>query len=259
MDYKIYDTLQEYNSETADGTVLKCGILYYVKEDSSSHFRTNNIDGSDTIYDGGQIPEGYILPTGDISLTENASEVDVKQYATATVNVESPVELVDSYTLSYFDLKRYIKSVNIPSGVTSIGNGGFQEMHIITEVTIPSGVTSIGNQAFYGCDGMLSVNLPSGITSIGDRAFENCWVLPTITIPSTVTSLGNRVFYNTNSLTTFICNPTTPPTLGSNAFYDRNTNLIIYVPDASVEDYKSATNWSAYASNITGLSNLPTT
>jgi len=43
---------------------------------------------------------------------------------------------------------------------------------------------------------------------------------------------------------------TTPPTLANiNAFSNQN-NAPIYVPDASVDDYKKATNWVDLASRI---------
>ena len=50
---------------------------------------------------------------------------------------------------------------------------------------------------------------------------------------------------------------TTPPTLNSNAYNGTHSDLKIYVPDASVEAYKTATNWSQYSSRIKGISELP--
>ena len=46
--------------------------------------------------------------------------------------------------------------------------------------------------------------------------------------------------------------PTTPPTLSSNAL-DYTNNCPIYVPSASVNAYKSANNWSTYASRIQAI------
>jgi hypothetical protein len=43
---------------------------------------------------------------------------------------------------------------------------------------------------------------------------------------------------------------TTPPTLGGNAFYGTHSSLKIYVPSASVNAYKRATNWSSYSRKI---------
>ena len=76
-------------------------------------------------------------------------------------------------------------------------------------------------------------------------------------LPNTLTSIGNYAFNDCSALVTFICNATTPPTLASNVF--NNTPIAsktgtIYVPDASVDAYKAATNWSQYADIIKPLS-----
>jgi len=42
-------------------------------------------------------------------------------------------------------------------------------------------------------------------------------------------------------------------------FNDLPGGFKIYVPDASVSDYKAATGWSNWESHIVGLSTLPST
>lgn len=41
--------------------------------------------------------------------------------------------------------------VNIPEGVTAIGDKAFYNNTVIKNVTIPKGCTVIGEMAFYGC------------------------------------------------------------------------------------------------------------
>jgi hypothetical protein len=48
---KVFNNTQEYNSYATNG--LQSGDLYYVLDDGSVHFRTNNIDGEDKVYDKG--------------------------------------------------------------------------------------------------------------------------------------------------------------------------------------------------------------
>jgi hypothetical protein len=117
-------------------------------------------------------------------------------------------------------------------------------------VTLPANVTEIGVAAFQHCTGLISITIPNSVTSIGERAFESCTSLTSITIPASVTSIGNRAFIDCTSLTSVTCLPTTPPTLGYYAFLNTHANLAIKVPSASVDAYKSATNWSNYASRI---------
>jgi hypothetical protein len=54
-----------------------------------------------------------------------------------------------------------------------------------------------------------------------------------------------------------VFNRTTPPTLANtNAFSNINSICKIYVPDESVEVYKSATNWVTYADYIYPMSEM---
>ena len=64
-----------------------------------------------------------------------------------------------------------------------------------SHVDIPDGVTSIGDEAFLGRDSLTSITIPDGVTSIGDRAFLGCVSLTSITIPDGVTSIGDGAFY----------------------------------------------------------------
>ena len=43
-----------------------------------------------------------------------------------------------------------------------------------TTVQIPSGITAIGNYAFYDRGNIESVIIPDGVTSIGEYAFSGC-------------------------------------------------------------------------------------
>ena len=156
------------------------------------------------------------------------------------------------------------KNTVIPEGVEAIGDNAFYHLGDLTSIDIPEGVKSIGNYAFNtyttpssGNQGLTSLTLPSTLETIGNYAFNYNANLTEVTIPASVTSIGNAAFAQTG-LKQVIMERATPPTLGTKTFYDKTTGsgviiegLTIYVPAASLDDYKAATNWSTYAGIIT--------
>ncbi len=69
--------------------------------------------------------------------------------------------------------------VTIPSSVISIGKAALWGCSM-TSIEIPSGVTSIGVGAFCWCEGLTSIVIPPSVTSIGEGAFEECSGLKTV-------------------------------------------------------------------------------
>ena len=70
-------------------------------------------------------------------------------------------------------IDRSIQSIDIPSGITSIGNNVFRDCLSLSSVTMSDSVTSIGQSAFQNCSSLTSINIHSGVTSIGSYAFSN--------------------------------------------------------------------------------------
>ena len=175
-----------------------------------------------------------------------------------------------------------LTSVTIPDSVTKIGMRAFYGCSSLTSITIPDSVTTIERMAFYSCSsltefkckfaedngrvlvqdgtiiafapaGLTGYTIPDGITEIGDDAFSQCKNLTSVTIPDSVTAIGISAFYNSTSLRYVYCKATTPPALGNSSVFNYNgSGRKIYVPTESVVAYKSAENWSEYASYIYG-------
>ena len=170
-----------------------------------------------------------------------------------------------------------LTSVTIPNSVTSIGADAFSNCTGLTSITIPNSVTSIGGSAFENTpwynnqpDGLVYAGkvaykykgtMPSGTSivlkeetkGIANNAFMFCSGLTSITIPNSVTEIGDYAFSYSDSLTSVTIQATTPPTLSNKNAFDDTNNCPIYVPAESVDAYKTATNWSSYASRITAI------
>lgn len=167
----------------------------------------------------------------------------------SSVTIPDNVTSIGQYAFEYCS---GLTSVTIGSGVTIIEQSTFNACYGLASVTIPNSVTYIGRDAFFNCNGLTSLTFPNSVTSIDKYAFCACHGLTSVTIPSSVTSIGEGAFSDCDSLTSITVEATTPPSAGTNPFQDTN-NCPIYVPAASVEAYKSATNWSKYKLRIQAI------
>lgn len=133
--------------------------------------------------------------------------------------------------------------------------GNRLEPNVVIPSVSPAGdtVISIGSDAFQG-NNIVSVAVPNTVEIIngnnaGGGAFEHCSYLETVSIGNGITHIGKSIFKDCTALESVTIYATTPPTLEDvNAF--ENTTCTIYVPAASVNAYKTATNWSALADRI---------
>ena len=106
-------------------------------------------------------------------------------------------------------------------------------------------------------DGSIIEFVDDQLEGAGDYAFTNCSKLTSVDLPA-ATSIGGNAFSNCPALTRVILRSTDKvATLSFTSAFSNTNNAIIYVPDALVDDYKAATNWSTYADRIKGLSELP--
>ena len=98
-----------------------------------------------------------------------------------------------------------LTSIDIPAGVTSIGEYAFSGCSSLTTVSFAEGnqLTSIGAGAFSRCSSLTSIEIPAGVTSIGRSAFDGCSSLTYVSFAegSQLTSIGSYAFYGCSNLT----------------------------------------------------------
>ena len=162
-----------------------------------------------------------------------------------------------------------LTSVSFPVA-TSIGSSAFQSCSKLTSVSIPK-ATSIGGNAFKGCSSLTSVSFPN-VTSIEYDAFSSCSSLTEVSFP-VATSIGEWAFSSCSGLTSVSfpkatsinkyafnsCSALTTLYIGTESKTVctlSNTNAIpssvtdIYVPEALVNSYKTASVWKYIANKI---------
>ena len=148
----------------------------------------------------------------------------------------------------------YISTVEIETGVTTIGKWAFNWCKNLTSVTIPNSVTTIGESAFWYCSSLTSVTIPDSVTTIGDAAFNNCISLTSVTIPDSVTTIEEGAFYNCNSLTS-VTIPDSVTTIGDAAFWYCSSLTSINV--ASGNSYYSSKDGVLFDKNKSKLIQYP--
>ena len=167
-------------------------------------------------------------------------------YSLSSITIPDGVTSIGDYAFSNC---YSLSSITIPDGVTSIGDSAISSCSSLSNITIPDGLTSIGSRAFQQCISLSSITIPDGVTSIESNVFNSCYSLSSIIIPDGVTSIGASAFSSCYGVAEYHLKPTTPPTLlNKNAFKNISSDCIIYVPQGSLEAYKTATNWATYAS-----------
>ena len=144
-------------------------------------------------------------------------------------------------------------SMTIPDGVTTIGGSAFSECHNMESVVIPESVTSIQRYAFDNCKKLGSIYLPSGMTTIAEGILSGCACLKTITVPRGVSKIERIAFNRCSGLTEITFMSVVPPTISEESILGNTNNCPIYVPEGSVNAYKTAENWSEYADRIQGI------
>ena len=131
-----------------------------------------------------------------------------------------------------FAMCQNLKYIKFPSTLEYIGNHSFRKCTALENITGLVGIHELAAASFYGCSSLKNADLGAGVIAINYRAFEGC-----------------------SAMLNIVCRATTPPTLTTPTPFPTN-NCPIYVPDASLEAYKTAVNWSAYADRIHPLSEI---
>lgn len=123
-------------------------------------------------------------------------------YSDGVLTIEGYGDMTDyKYNTPWTEFKEDIIAVNLPAGLTSIGDYAFYKCKNLPNIVLPEGITSIGESAFYDCDILPSINIPDSVTSIDDSAFYSCDSLTGITIPSSVRYIKESAFQHCNNLT----------------------------------------------------------
>lgn len=137
--------------------------------------------------------------------------------------------------------------VNLPEGLTEIGESAFEET-ALESIDLPESLTTLGKRAFNACDNITSVFIPKNVNSIGAAAWGNTNSKLTEYVVdaenSTYISLDGVLY--TKDMKTLVSCPVSKPgvftvpegveTLGESSFTCSNTGVILPSSLKTIED-----------------------
>lgn len=122
-----------------------------------------------------------------------------------------------------------LQSVQLATGLLSIGSSAFELCSNLEEITLPQSVAKIGERAFSDCNQLTSVNIPNSITRIEDSTFSCCYNLAKVTLPSNLKEIGNSAFYYCANLNSIVI-PDSVVSIEADAFSQCNSLTELTIP-----------------------------
>ncbi len=206
----------------------------------------------------------------DVTLPDGLESIG--SYAFRSCSSLTAIEIPSSITsigTSAFNGCTILEAVTLPDGLQSIGEDAFRGCSALTSIDIPASVTSIGEYAFYGCTSLTAIRIPGtvktvgmysfqdcsalaslelaeGVKELGTLAFRNCSALTQVTLPASLTKVGIDVFAGHGPSIVFTSLATTPPFHNGGFPLGEIAGVTLYVPQGSLEAYKSAFGWGDY-------------
>ena len=132
-----------------------------------------------------------------------------------TVDFPDSLRNIDEYAFSECES---LTQVNLPEGITSIGNDCFNGCLALEGIKLPASLKDLPEYAFYKCTKLKSIDLGTGIASIGKGAFRFCGALESVNIPANVKVISKQAFSECTSLNSVTYADKAGVTVASDAF-----------------------------------------
>lgn len=282
--YTVYYRVKgDANHKDANGGSVNVAIAkapLTITAENQEIFEGEDIPEFSISYDGFMNNETQTVLTNNPTVSCRANATSKAGEYTITVGGAK----ADNYNITHKNGKLVILALKFVSGgdttkdeddaatyqITSIGNDkGATPTVSITDDKEVGGAFAIPETVTYH-------NKTFTVTEISESAFENNKYLTEVTIPSSLTNIGDKAFKgcsNLKSITVYITTPISLAVAGtrggttravSTSVFDGvdKTTCILYVPEASVNLYKTAPVWKEFqhilplSSNPTGISGV---
>lgn len=200
------------------------------------------------------------LPTGGGNDNENL--IVTRPTNTNVTYVNHEIESIGNHVFRQWTNELGYGLVGVDcSNVRTIGDFAFYDDFLLTSVNFPK-LTAIREEAFDKCTHLPTINLPM-CNFVGNYGLSNCTALTKVDLGngsnSNSATLRYRCFFRNENMTALILRGNEVFTNEGEIFgqYSTDYNGYIYVPQALLANYKTATNWAALSSKIRAIEDYP--
>jgi hypothetical protein len=261
------DDASQWNSYLADKNILF--LVFFINKDPSFgrkaiiQYHTEKDKCALWLQDDSRVNQISLLLDISIEIIKNSAKRFLHKIARKDY-------IVDGSTL----VKCHNLEIDIPAGVTAIGDRAFSHCKNLATITIPAGVATIGNDAFFGCENLSHItveeknprfvgidgvlfdktenrilcypagkkdtcySIPVSVTAIGHGAFSKCKSLATIHIPAGVATIGDNAFSGCINLSRITVEEKNPRFTGiDGVLFDKAENRILCYPAGKKDTY----------------------
>lgn len=144
-------------------------------------------------------------------------------------------------------IDRSVTTIEIPDGVTVIGQNAFANCTNLSNVTIPNSVTKIDTNAFYLCEALTSITIPNSVTDVEMQSLAIG--ADRIDFPNSVKNIEDMCIFGSNTIKTITIGSGIEY-IGSDAFttdYGSVKSITINKPENSIADAP----WGAIDATVT--------
>lgn len=207
---------------------------------------------------GSENEDNYLMGNTKEYVNDRVTSIGANVFANSINITSAKFDNVVTVGSSAFTAARKMTTVIMPK-LETIGGSAFYQCSALTTIDMPN-VKSIGGNSFRYCQLSAVVKFPK-LTAMSSYAFQGCTSMEYVDI-NVAPSIGVYAFYGCTKLETIVIRKTDKlVTLGNTTNTLTNTLIesgtgYIYVPDALVDSYKTATNWVTFANQIKPLSEL---
>ncbi|MDE6008689.1 MAG: leucine-rich repeat domain-containing protein [Muribaculaceae bacterium] len=150
------------------------------------------------------VPEGvktigmeafYGCKFSSVSLPSSLTKVEEGAFQNTTITSIRFYKPKSSLVLEFRTFRgcKKLTSVDIPSGVSKMGQAIFADCTALTSVSLPATISTVPSMGFEDCTALRTVNIAEGITKIDFDAFAGSGI-ENMTLPSTIKTISQGAF-----------------------------------------------------------------